>query len=440
VPNRILPISDPSVYDTVDRIASVSEALFALAALVIVVARWRRASGPARRTLGWVAAAGAVAAAIIAYNRLNTRLLGDFLQSTPTMQIVLNLARMSIPIAAAAVLVRGRRARGRVADLVVDVSAHGLLDSRAQLSRALADPSVQLLRYRPQDGTYRDDQDTAVTPPEGATPLEADGVQLGLLVHDPALREEPELLGSVVAAARLALHNERLTDEVRAQLEHVRESRRRLVEVADEERRRLERDLHDGAQQYLTALNLQAGAAAHRAERLGDDELSAQLRQLAEHASSALNELRSLARGIRPPVLTDLGLAGALEELADRFPLPVTLEVNVGGRLDDVVEATAYFAVAEGMTNVVKYAEASRVFLSAKATDGALVLRVSDDGRGGATPAGGTGLLGLRDRLEALGGTLTIESPPGAGTTLLARIPFAPVAPPPDQSAEVARR
>src|SRR5207237_2346146 len=127
-----------------------------------------------------------------------------------------------------------------------------------------------------------------------ATRLESDGTRLGALVHDPALREEPELLTAVVAAARLALHNERLTEEVRAQLEEVRASRRRLLEVADAERRRLERDLHDGAQQYLLALNMQAQRARRRAEALGDHQLAAQLLDLAEYAATSLDQLREL--------------------------------------------------------------------------------------------------------------------------------------------------
>src|SRR5262249_38386279 len=157
VPNRILPITNPAIYDSVDRVASVVEASFAGAALAIVVVRWRRATGPARRTLGWVALAAAAAAALIFYNRLHTRLFSDFLQSTPTMQVVMDLTRIAIPLAAAFVLLRARRSRARVADLVVGLSDQGLLEPHEHFRQALSDPSVQLLRWSPADGGYVDE-------------------------------------------------------------------------------------------------------------------------------------------------------------------------------------------------------------------------------------------------------------------------------------------
>jgi signal transduction histidine kinase len=298
VSNRILPVTNPEVYNHVDRVASVAEASFAIAALLIVLVRWRHATGPARRTFGWIALAGVVAAALVFYNRLHTRLFSDFLQSTPTMQIVMDLARVSIPLAAAIVLLRGRWARARVAELVVGFSEQGLIAPRESLRRALADPTVQLLRWSPDEESYKDEEGRPVALPRNATILQAGGVRLGALIHDPALREEPELLSAVVAAARLALDNERLADEVRAQLEEVSASRRRLLEVADEERRRLERDLHDGAQQYLLALRLEAQRARIRADALGDQELGQRLLDLSAHAETALEQLRTLARGI----------------------------------------------------------------------------------------------------------------------------------------------
>lgn len=440
VSNRILPVTNPEVYNSVDRAASVAEASFAIAALLIVLVRWRSATGPARRTFGWIAVAGVLAAALIFYNRLHTRLFSDFLQSTPTMQIVMDLVRVSIPLAAAVVLLRGRWARARVAELVVGFSEHGLIAPRESLRRALADPTVQLLRWSPVEETYTDEEGRPVTLPQGATVLEAGGTRLGALIHDPALHEEPELLTAVAAAARLALHNERLADEVRAQLQEVSASRRRLLEVADAERRRLEHDLHDGAQQYLLAVRLEAHRAHRRADRLGDQELTQRLLDLTAHAETALEQLRRLARGIRPPVLTESGLGPALESLAERFPLPVTLDLDIDGRLDDVVEATAYFAASEALTNVLKYADARHVGMSAACLGDTLEVRVRDNGRGGAVLGAGTGLLGLADRVAALGGTLDLDSPLAEGTTVLVKLPLSPVSLPPDQLAEAARR
>jgi signal transduction histidine kinase len=255
------------------------------------------------------------------------------------------------------------------------------------------------------------------------TLLERDGEVLGALVHDPALREEPELLDAVAAAARLALHNEQLADEVRAQLAEVQASRQRIVASGEAERRRLERDLHDGAQQRLVAVALRLRGIERRAGESGNVALADALADATTELEAALADIRELARGIRPPVLQEQGLGPALEVLAGRVPLPVATDLRLNGRLPDVVEATAYFAASEALANVLKHADARAVSLTAAAEDGAVILRVSDDGRGGADPADGSGLVGLADRLEALGGSLTVDSAAGRGTTLGARIP-----------------
>ena len=191
------------------------------------------------------------------------------------------------------------------------------------------------------------------------------------------------------------------------------------------ERRRLERNLHDGAQQRLVALAVQLRVLE---KRLGEpDKAIALLRGAATELEQALAELRELARGLHPAVLADRGLAAALETLASRSPLPLTLEGVPEGRLAEPLEAAAYFVVAESLTNAVKHAEASEVRVRMATEAGELRVEITDDGRGGADPAGGgTGLRGLADRVEALGGRLTLESPPGAGTTVRAALPLGP--------------
>ena len=253
--------------------------------------------------------------------------------------------------------------------------------------------------------------------------LERDGVVLGALVHDAALREEPELLDAVAAAARLALHNERLAGEVRAQLDEVHASRQRIVAAGDAERRRLERDLHDGAQQQLIALALRLRTLERRAGSSGNVALADELDALATELGAAMADIRELARGIRPPVLNEEGLGPALAALADRVPLAVASDVRIEGRLPDVIEATGYFAAGEALANVLKHAGAQHVRLTAREEDGAIVLTVADDGRGGAEQRNGSGLVGLADRLAALGGSLSVQSPAGGGTTVVARIP-----------------
>jgi signal transduction histidine kinase len=202
-------------------------------------------------------------------------------------------------------------------------------------------------------------------------------------------------------------------------------SRARIVAAADHTRRRIERDLHDGAQQRLVALAMQARAA--RATVPPDAaELADQLDELAAEATGALDELRELARGIHPAVLAEGGLPPALKALARRCPVPVELDVRVDRRLPEQIEIAAYYLVAEALTNAAKHAHASAVTVTVDIDDAVLHVRVRDDGRGGADPAGGSGLVGLTDRVEALGGRLTIQSPLGAGTTVHAELPLRP--------------
>ena len=202
----------------------------------------------------------------------------------------------------------------------------------------------------------------------------------------------------------------------------MRESRQRIVAAADEERRRIERDLHDGAQQRLVALALELRGAQRR---LGDDpdpEIERLLAASVAELQAAVGDLRELARGVHPAVLTEEGIAAALESLAARTPIPVTVDAPEG-RFPGPVEAAAYFVACEALANVVKHAQASSVVIRVDAADGLLVLEVTDDGVGGASSAGGSGLRGLADRVEAAGGRLKVESPVGGGTRVEAEIP-----------------
>jgi signal transduction histidine kinase len=204
-------------------------------------------------------------------------------------------------------------------------------------------------------------------------------------------------------------------------VEELRASRARIVEAGDAERRRLERDLHDGAQSRLVALALLLRSARRRA----DGELADLLDQAQAELNTSLEELRELARGIHPAVLTDRGLESALEALTSRAPLPVRLEVESEDRLPGPVESAAYFVVSEALTNVAKYAQATEATVAVRRSNGRVTVDVSDDGVGGADAAGGSGLRGLADRLAALDGTLRLDSPAGHGTWLHAEIPVA---------------
>jgi signal transduction histidine kinase len=209
---------------------------------------------------------------------------------------------------------------------------------------------------------------------------------------------------------------------LRERVVHLRDARQRIITAADAERQRIERDLHDGAQQRLVALTMMLGLAEARlaSDRAGAAELIAQARQ---EAQLAIKELRELAHGIHPTLLSERGLCAALEALATRAPLPVNVSGVPALRLPSPVESTAYFVTAEALTNVAKYAQAEQAFVHLSVQDDCLHLQVGDDGIGGADPSG-TGLRGLRDRVDALDGALEVHSPPGGGTTVRVELPL----------------
>jgi signal transduction histidine kinase len=334
-----------------------------------------------------------------------------------------------VPVAFLVGLLRTRLARGAVADLVVELGgqvAPGTL--RAALARALRDPSLTVAYWLAEGNRFVDADGRPVTLLDGGeravTEVRREGRRIAALVHDPALNDEPELVASAGAAAGLALENERLQAELRARLEELRASRARIVEAAQAERRRIERDLHDGTQQRLVSIAMTLGLADSRLDR-DPSAAKSLLDEARASLSDALRELRELSQGIHPGILTERGLRAALEELAYGARLPLELDVGLPVRLPDRVEAAAYYVVSEALTNIAKHAEASAVRVRVKRTDGRAVVEVADDGIGGADGAQGTGLRGLADRVDALGGRLRVESPPGRGTVVHAEIPCA---------------
>jgi signal transduction histidine kinase len=253
------------------------------------------------------------------------------------------------------------------------------------------------------------------------TLIERNGERVGALLHDAWLQDEPELLGAATAAAGIALENGRLQAELRARVNELRASRARIVGAGDEERRRLERNLHDGAQQRLVALGMQLRLLESRI-RTDPAAAEALVATAASELAISVDELRELARGIHPAVL-DHGLTVALESLAARSTVATAVSVDLLDRLPEVVEVAAYFVASEALANVAKYAQATAVTINVSRTAGAALVEVADDGVGGADDEAGSGLRGLADRVEALGGQLRISSPRGSGTTISAVIP-----------------
>jgi signal transduction histidine kinase len=336
------------------------------------------------------------------------------------------IAFIALPLALLAGLLRARMARASVGDLVVELVStppHGIRDA---LSRALGDLTLEIFFWLPDKRTFVDAAGRSVElltdSDRTVTMLESHGEPLAALVHDPSLLDEPKLVNAAGAAARLALENARLQAETRAQLEEVRQSRARIVTAADQERQRIERDIHDGAQQHLVALGLQLRTAQSRIGKRSDPDVDRLLTAAVDELKVAIEELRELARGVHPAILTEDGLAAALESLISRTPFAVELDADEG-RLQPQVEATAYFVVCEALANSAKHSEASKAKVRAHLRKGLLVVEVEDDGIGGANAANGSGLRGLADRVEALGGNLHIESPAGKGTTVVCEIP-----------------
>jgi signal transduction histidine kinase len=296
-------------------------------------------------------------------------------------------------------------------------------DVGATLAAALGDPHAELVFWLPASETYADATGApAVIAEDGRARTEAQrrGSRLGVLLHDPALREHRDLLESVLSAAGLTIEIARLRVEVKTQLSHVEASRERIIEAGYTERRRLERDLHDGAQQRLVSLGLNL----RRLQRSLPSEarvIGPALGGAVDEIGYAISDLRQLAAGIRPARL-DEGLAAALSDLARSAPMTVEIHAE-GERLPSSIEAAAYFVACEALTNVVKHASASRAAITTQRKDDLLVISVQDDGIGGARPLRGTGLAGINDRVEAHGGRMRIESVRGGGTLIEAVLP-----------------
>ena len=319
------------------------------------------------------------------------------------------------------------------AALISQVSRRGLsspagaaVPVREALAERLGDRTLAIAYWLPERQLFVDERGHPVTLPEPGsskawTAVEHHGNRVAAIIHNAELQARPEFVEAAAAGAVLALDNERLKADLNARLQDLRASRRRIVEATVETRRRLERDLHDGAQQRLVSMSIDLQLLRGR---LAEEPALGLLDSAIATLGQAQTELRELARGIHPPMLADRGLAPALEALARRSTVPVELDQRLNGRLPKQVETGSYFVAAEALTNVVKYAGATHARVSVSDAGGVLTLEVSDDGVGGADPERGSGLRGLSDRVAALDGELTVDSPLGRGTRVTARIPY----------------
>jgi signal transduction histidine kinase len=326
-------------------------------------------------------------------------------------------------------LLDARLARSSLGDLLVELGAEPAPgELRDALARALRDPSLTLAYWLPEFEAWVDADGAQVTLPtkgsgRATTRIQRNGAQVAVLVHDTALDDEPELLHAVTAAAEIGLEHARLHAELRAGIDELRGSRGRVIAAGQKERQRLERNLHDGAQQRLIALALHLRRLEPRFEH--DAEAKRGLDQARREIALSLAELRDISRGLHPAVVTAHGLPVALESLAARGPVPTQLAVELGGRLQEELEVAAYYIVGESLANIGKHAQATSATVVVACRNGDLVVEIVDDGVGGADTERGSGLRGLADRIEALGGRLRVWTPAGGGTRVRAEIPCA---------------
>ncbi len=435
-PNPFAIVPSVAAFETVEVLSSLAIAGLAVAVGVVGILRLA-GSGPVARRARWpVAVAGGIAMTAAAYDAF------EYAWTTGTHGPLIRVddpwaglfswalfgARVLVPIGFLVGVLRARAEPGPIGRFAAGLEAADEKVSLADAVRtALGDPSLLLLRPAP-GGKWLAEDDSIVAlpsgPGSGVTIVGPREEPLAAIRHDPALLEQPELLEAVVRVLRLALDNERLQAQLREQLRAVTESRARIVTASEEERRRVERDLHDGAQQRLIAVSLalQRARSSANQEAVSSD-LRRQLGAAADEIGEAIRELRELARGIHPAILEDAGLEAAIGGLARRAGIPVEVAVRLDGRLPRLVESTAYFTVAEALTNAQRHAGATHATVCLERTEDRLVLEVRDDGRGGADPGRGTGLRGLADRIAAIGGQLEVDSEEGIGTRLRAMLP-----------------
>jgi signal transduction histidine kinase len=411
-----LPLLDvPNLAEATARVAALGSVVLTLVGILVLVRRTVTMTRRQRRVLAFPAVAMAATAVLFAAVGLLSVTVPDEVNQTLVLAQI--AALVAVPFAFFVGLVRARLDEARASDLVRRIQYMPAGELRDAVATALDDPGLRIVEPSPVEPSPGE---PPPGDPAGRTVVGDPDAPLAVIVHDPALAQEPALLAAVGAAVGLALENARLQEAVRQQLEQVRASRARLVTAGDDARRRLERDLHDGAQQRLLSVGLIL-SMLRRSLADADGETVALVDEMQTELRAATQELRELARGIHPAVLTMQGVRAAVEQLLVRVPLRVHAHIGDLPELPRSVEATVYFVVSEAITNAMRHAEAHELRVHLDAAAGRLVVRVTDDGIGGATP--GSGLSGLADRVAAVDGRLTLDSPAGAGTTLTVELP-----------------
>ena len=416
-------LADPEAYRVISQAVDISIVGFA----VVYIAGWVRRLQRARPVERKLKTANSIAAIVAASVGALIPLAHALDAPEPTMDalyVVAGAALLAVPLAFLIAVLRRQLARTTLTALLP--ALHGTSSTRdivTALRVALSDPELEVLPWSDDADSYVDANRCPVDPRPFTGRLvtsvaSPEGRKLALVVTDLALHTDPQLVEAAAAAVSLTLQNALLVETVQRQLDELQQASTRIVKASDHERRRLEHDLHDGAQQHFLALGLMIGAAEEMTSDPVTRGLLGQTRGQLEHA---LGELRRLAQGLHPGTLR-LGLATAINEECRRYPIPITVDLP-GSDLPETTEVTAYYAICEAVANAVKHAHASHIAVRGMATDDVLTIIVSDDGSGGALVGAGKGLTGIIDRVQALGGDAQITSPAAGGTRMTLRIP-----------------
>jgi signal transduction histidine kinase len=421
---------DRPLFVAAEQVVAVSGIVFAAAYMLLWIRRWRSAQGISRRlAIPLAVAASVVAVAQIAELAAALTPAGD--RRLELIYTVESYVQVGVPVAFLVSVMRRRFARTRIADLLLHLRGPTTAGSvTAALRAVFEDPALEVLDWAPGTQARRDDRAPEAPGPPAAggrgarlmLPITSSaGEQLAVIVADPSLSPHDDLVRAAIAASAFALENAQLEAALRAQLQEVRDSRLRIIEAGMKERLRLERDLHDGTQQRLLALKIMLAAVEGDVTDAG---ARAVLSRVRGELGEVLDGLRDLAHGIHPAVLTQFGLDQAITSMAERYTVPIDVRLPPG-RFGDPAELTAYFVIAEAVTNAIKHAGARRISVRGRRSGDVLEITVTDDGKGGAWAAAGTGLGGVIDRVRGVGGEAELDSRPGQGTTIRAQIPCA---------------
>ena len=432
---------DRPVFAAASEVVGVVGISFAVAYMLLWIRRWRGSRGISRT----LALPVAVAACIICAVTIVELAAVAMSASTAAMERVYTIEsylQLGVPAAFVVSVLRRRFIRTRIAEMLLRLRG----PSRASVTEALRDvfedPALEVVGWGagnpPADTTppVTSARPAFSAPPAASTPPHARGQRngrlrlpvtassgepLAVILADPSLSPNDDVVRAAIAASSFALENAQLETALRAQLQEVRDSRLRIIEAGITQRRRLERDLHDGAQQRLLALKIMLAAAE---SDTSDPQARATIGRVRQELGQVLDELRDLAHGIHPAALSQVGLEQAIRSMAERYTVPINVSLPAG-RFSEAAELTAYYLIAESITNAIKHARARRITVSGRRTGATLHITVTDDGQGGASADAGSGIRGIIDRVRGIGGDVEVHSPPGHGTQIRAQIPCA---------------